>query len=548
MSGRISREEFARDLVASGLLGDEALRAAVGESEAEPGSGDGEAVARRLVDAGHLTAFQADAVLRRRFDALFIGNYVVLDRIGAGGMGTVYKARHRRMKRTVALKVLPREVVGRPSFAQRFQREVETIAQLSHPNIVMAFDADEAEAGPFLVMEFVDGRDLGAEVQLGGPLSVAEAVIGTLQAARGLEYAHGLGFIHRDVKPANLLRDARGMIKVADLGLARLKDAEPGEITAVTQAGIVVGTAEYMPPEQANDSSRVDGRSDLYALGCTLFYLLTGRAPYTATSLIGMLLRHREARVPSLREARPGVPDGLDAIFRRMVAKRPDDRYPTMTALIEALESIRPLTDPLTARPHGPAAPAGPPITAVTHTFDESTADDLDTTFVGRGLGRRGRGRLVGGPPGGGPDRHPGRAHAAPGADRPGVSPRPGDRERLRHRLRRRGPGAGPPGRADVLLSSMHLAEMTGAELARAVHAAPGLAGVGFVLASGDSVVERPAVERLGPTVFLAKPYDLRGLAQSLAWATGARPRRSCPDPDDRARMPRHGPKQTQYP
>src|SRR5262249_12899390 len=154
--------------------------------------------------AGHLTGYQADAVLDRRFDLLRIGNYTVLDRIGAGGMGTVFKAQHRRMKRIVALKILTRDAAEQGSFAQRFQREVETIAQLSHPNIVMAFDADECEAGHFLVMEFVNGRDLASEVKNGGPLSIADAIRCTIQAARGLEYAHAQGIIHRDIKPANL--------------------------------------------------------------------------------------------------------------------------------------------------------------------------------------------------------------------------------------------------------------------------------------------------------------------------------------------------------
>ena len=173
--------------------------------------------------AGQLTVFQADALLAGRLPELCIGNYIVLDRLGAGGMGTVFKARHRRMKRIVALKILSRESAGQSSFAQRFQREVETIAQLTHPNIVMAFDADEAQSGLYLVMEFVDGRDLGSEVAAGGPLSTADATDCTLQAARGLAYAHHHGVVHRDVKPANLLRDAAGLVKVADLGLARLR-------------------------------------------------------------------------------------------------------------------------------------------------------------------------------------------------------------------------------------------------------------------------------------------------------------------------------------
>ncbi|HEY2157250.1 MAG TPA: serine/threonine-protein kinase, partial [Isosphaeraceae bacterium] len=247
----VSREEFERNLAESRLLSEDALRALL---EAVPDAvADVDALARHLVSHGHLTAFQAEAVRQRRFELLCVGNYVVLESLGAGGMGTVYKARHRKMKRAVALKILRHDGAGH-SFARRFEREIETIAQLSHPNIVMAFDAAEAEVGSFLVMEYVDGRDLGAEVKHGGPLSVAEAVEATIDAARGLDYAHSRGFVHRDVKPANLLRDSHGRTKVADLGLARLEapeiDSDAASASAVTQVGSVLGTADYMAPEQ----------------------------------------------------------------------------------------------------------------------------------------------------------------------------------------------------------------------------------------------------------------------------------------------------------
>lgn len=523
MAGNISRAEFARNLAESGLLADEVLRAAVEGPAAEPGTDDGDLMARSLIGAGHLTPFQAEAVRQRRFETLFIGNYVVLDRIGAGGMGTVYKARHRRMKRVVALKVLSREAAGRASFARRFQREVETIAQLNHPHVVMAYDADETEAGPFLVMEFIEGRDLGVEVQEGGPLSVSEAVRCTLQAARGLEYAHGRGSIHRDVKPANLLRDARRVTKVADLGLARLEDPESDEFGAVTMAGNVVGTAEYMAPEQALDSAAIDGRADLYALGCTLFFLLTGRAPYSSNSLMGLLLKHRDAPIPSLREARPDTPAELDAIFARMVAKRPDDRYASMTELIESLESIAAITDLLDRRPPTPSpGPTASPTLEATGAFGaESTASiDLippDNTGIDE-------------------EAVPDSSVVRRLAELVVVLIEP---SRLQARivqayLRELGIGkvsctsSGAEALAmvkaegaHVLLSAMHLADMTGADLARALHSDPGCAGVGLVLASGDSEEGRSKLDHLGPpTIHLRKPFDLRDLAQSLASAT----------------------------
>ena len=198
-------------------------------------------------------------------------------------MGTVFKARHRRMNRVVALKVLSRDTAGQSSFAQRFQREVETVAQLAHPNIVMAYDAGESENGLYLVMEFVDGHDLGSEVAQRGPLSAADAVECIIQAAGGLACAHDRGVVHRDVKPANLLRDAAGVVKVADLGLAQLNNPETNSVNAsLTQAGSILGTVDYMAPEQALDAATVDHRVDIYSLGCTLFFLLTGRPMYSA--------------------------------------------------------------------------------------------------------------------------------------------------------------------------------------------------------------------------------------------------------------------------
>src|SRR6516162_5936017 len=260
----VSREKFLQNLKDSGLsVAQNAQRLLASPTEAE--ERDGMALARQLVGAGELTSYQAEAVLEGRLSHLRIGGYEVLDLLGKGAMGTVYKARHRTMKRVTAVKVLSPEVAKDPHFAQRFQREVETLAQLSHANIVMAFDAGESSAGPFLAMEFIQGRNLASEVKAGGPLSVADALNCILQAARGLEYAHHQGLIHRDIKPSNLMRDVRGVVKVADLGLARIKNPQATATeSGLTQAGWIVGTVDYMAPEQAVDSSTVDRRADIY--------------------------------------------------------------------------------------------------------------------------------------------------------------------------------------------------------------------------------------------------------------------------------------------
>jgi serine/threonine protein kinase len=282
----LSPNELRKRLAASGLSSAGEASRVIDESP----DADALDVHRRLLERGVLTGYQLDAIAQERLGDLLIGNYEILDRLGAGGMGTVYKARHRRMKRIVALKTLTGEAARSPRFAERFQREVETVARLSHPNIVMAYDADESGGVPFLVMEFVDGRDLSHEVQQFGPLSTAAAVDRVLQAARGLAYAHAQGIVHRDIKPGNLLRDVSGVVKVADLGLARLTGASDSGERALTMAGAVIGTMDYMAPEQALDAASTDHRADVYSLGCTLYFLLTGEPVYRAVSIMGRTL------------------------------------------------------------------------------------------------------------------------------------------------------------------------------------------------------------------------------------------------------------------
>jgi serine/threonine protein kinase len=341
MATKLSRAEFIQNLSDSGLFTPQEVHKAL-DTVSKLQAADGDAVARQLVESGTLTPFQAEAVRERRFAVLVVGNYQVLDHLGQGGMGTVYKAQHRRMRRVVAIKILSRDVAKSENFVKRFQREVEAVARLSHPNIIMAHDADEDEVGHFLVMEFVNGRDLATEVHKRGPLPVEEAVDCILQAARGLEYAHGQGIIHRDIKPANLLRDASGVVKVADLGLARFEEStgKPDAASALTQAGTVMGTADYMSPEQATGATDLDHRTDIYSLGCALHFLLLGKPPYEGPSMMAVLLKHRDSPIPSLTALRGDVPAELDALFRLMVEKAPAARIQTMTEVVRVLETI----------------------------------------------------------------------------------------------------------------------------------------------------------------------------------------------------------------
>ena len=210
--------------------------------------------------------------------------------------------------------------------------------------------------------------DLRSEVAQRGPLAVADAVNCVVQAARGLQCAHDQGIVHRDVKPANLLRDTVGVVKVADLGLAHLSSSDSSGVDgSLTQAGSVLGTADYIAPEQALDSAAVDHRVDIYSLGCTLFFLLAGRPMYSAGSLMALLLKHRDAPIPSLVEARSEVPAELDEVYRRMVAKKPEDRFLTMALVVEALERLKGAVVLSDLRPahSGPATAVASP-TAVT--------------------------------------------------------------------------------------------------------------------------------------------------------------------------------------
>ena len=281
------------------------------------------------------------AVAPRDLPAL--GDYQLLNCLGEGGMGVVFRARHRRMDRIVAVKMVRPETLGAAVTIGRFEREVRLLAQLSHPNIVAAFDAGEVEGVPYLVMEYVEGADLASVVAQQGPLPVERAVNYVLQAAAGLHHAHERGLVHRDVKPHNLLLTRQGVVKVLDLGLARMVGAESkveGEGASYrTQSGTVLGTFHYMAPEQALNSKNADRRSDVYSLGCTLYYLLAGNPVYSGETGIEVFLAHVQKPVASLRQLRTDVPPALERVFQRSVAKQPDQRHQSLADLIADLQS-----------------------------------------------------------------------------------------------------------------------------------------------------------------------------------------------------------------
>jgi serine/threonine protein kinase len=330
----VALEQFVQQLEDSGILAGDTLREFLPPNAAPKNA---EELARELVRQRKLTKFQATQLWQGKGKSLVLGNYVLMDKIGQGGMGAVYKAEHRRMKRLVAIKMLPPQMMKDAAAAARFQREVQAAAKLRHPNIVAADDSDCANGVHFLVMECVEGSDLSALIHKNGPLPVNQAVNYIIQAARGLEFAHSEGVVHRDIKPANFLLDKRGTVKILDMGLARI-DGESAGQTALTTTGAIMGTVDYMSPEQAMDTKTADARADIYALGCSLYFLLTGKATYEGGTIMQKLVAHREHPIPSLRSARAEVPEQVDAVFKKMIAKKVEDRYQMMTEVITALD------------------------------------------------------------------------------------------------------------------------------------------------------------------------------------------------------------------
>lgn len=300
-------------------------------------------VTTALVDQGLLTGYQVSRLRAGQPFGLVLGNYRITDRLGAGGMGVVYKAEHLHLKRTVAIKVLVTEDNRSSIFLQRFFSEMQAMAVLHHPNIVTAFDAGEVPVPGsrhgvlrYLAMEYAPGQTLEQHVQAHGPVPAARACRLICQAAQGLQHAHEHGLVHRDIKPSNLMLTPRDQVKILDLGLARMSRRRH------TEAHSLLGTLDYMAPEQARDARAADIRADIYGLGGTLYWLLTGQRPFPGDRplLEELLARQRETPVP-LRQVRPDLPAPLESIVGRMLAHNPDDRFPTPLAVVSALTAFQ---------------------------------------------------------------------------------------------------------------------------------------------------------------------------------------------------------------
>ena len=340
-------------------------------AEADPYSNEPEeaqflARAMEMVAAGGQTPAQPDSV--EPSDLGQLGEYELLAKLGEGGMGAVYKARQTRLKKIVALKVLPKEHTSDPQAVARFEREMEAVGRVSHPNIVQAHDARDIDGTTVLVMEYVEGQDLSHVVKRLGMLPIADACEIARQTALGLQAAHDHGLVHRDIKPSNLMLPSplalreRGrqisprpysgegqgvrafglgpaIIKILDLGLARLGTEKPGD-AELTSSGAAMGTADYMAPEQAADAHTADARADIYSLGCTLYKLLSGHAPFSGPNhptQMKKMMAHLAEPVPPIRGLRADVPEALAAVIDRMLAKKPEDRIATAAEVAAAL-------------------------------------------------------------------------------------------------------------------------------------------------------------------------------------------------------------------
>lgn len=298
----------------------------------EPGK-----LAGLLVRDGILTHFQAEQFLLGKWRRFTIGKYKVLERLGSGGMGSVYLCEHKFMRRRAAVKVLPQAKAEDPAALERFYREARAVAALDHPNIVRAYDIDQEEKLHFLVMEYVDGSSMQEIIKKFGPMDVTRAAHYIRQAAIGLQHAHQTaGLVHRDIKPGNLLVDRTGTVKILDMGLARFFHDTEDDLTKKFDEN-VLGTADYLAPEQALDSHSVDIRADIYSLGATFYFLLTGNTPFSEGTVAQKLIWHQTRQPKPVRTIRPDVPAELAAVLDKMMAKSPGQRYQTPSDVVEAL-------------------------------------------------------------------------------------------------------------------------------------------------------------------------------------------------------------------
>ncbi len=326
-------DSFLQVVVRSGLLDSEQLEEAV--RAVPPVYRDNpEAMAEHLIKVGKLSRFQASKLLKGAFVGLVLGPYQVLSPLGRGGMGTVYLARDSRTRKLVALKALsPKKAREEDRLLARFRREMILSRQVSHPNLAQTYEAGVSHEVYYIAMEYIPGRNLYRLVTQDGPLAVPRAARLFAEIAHGLDHAHLRGLIHRDLKPSNIIITPNDHAKVLDLGLALIQGELITDKTVVGGQGYVVGSFDYIAPEQAEDATKVDSRADIYSLGCTLYYALTGRPPFPGGSAQEKVNRHRGEEPPPIEQLNPHVPLGFASLIRKIMAKKPDQRPPSADAV-----------------------------------------------------------------------------------------------------------------------------------------------------------------------------------------------------------------------
>ncbi|MCI0640099.1 MAG: serine/threonine protein kinase [Gemmataceae bacterium] len=342
MSKTLSVDDFSSLVRKSGLVKEESLDEFLANAEVQNGK-TADDLAHCFIDAKLITTFQAKHLLKGRYKGFSLGRYIVEEQLGVGGMGAVFLARHRDMHHRVAIKLLPKQVADDPSALARFYREARAAASVNHPNVVRAIDIAEEAGKHFMVMEYVEGENLHEIVAREGPMPVAKAMRCVAQALNGLHHIHESALVHRDIKPANLILDTKGVIKVLDLGLACFQDNRKDDLTQRVDNNAVLGTADYMAPEQAMTLSQVDIRSDIYSTGAVLYFLLTGQAPFdglaTTQKLVAIQLRDPKP----IATLRPDLPREVVRVVNKMMAKKQQDRYQTPA---EAFAAVEPLSEP----------------------------------------------------------------------------------------------------------------------------------------------------------------------------------------------------------
>ena len=326
---------FVKRTLDAGLLELDDIKKVVASLLTESDQFTPERIATGLVGAGVLTKWQSTKLLAGKNGGFQLGAYRLLRPLGKGGMGVVYLGEHVVMKRLMALKILPPEASRDRRRIELFKSEARACAQLDHQNIVRAYDFAEVGDKLYIVMEYVDGVDMHLRVQRDGVMSVGETVDVLLQATLGLTHAHERGIVHRDIKPSNLLLRTDGVVKLSDLGLARIGFGSESE----TIRKKLMGTADFVSPEQAIDEKTVDCTADIYSLGCTAFYMLTGRTPFDGTAA-QKLAKHQTIPIPNVRELRPDCPQVLADLIERMTAKRPQDRPKSTGELLSQFQRL----------------------------------------------------------------------------------------------------------------------------------------------------------------------------------------------------------------